>query len=173
MKKIVLSFLVIISLLQISFVCKAWPGQEKVKKNIIGTWKFIDFYNYYVPYMSRDTKVSTDPSDLYRVYTFMDNGKVTLWSLDKSKYDLPSQTFTWGVITKEDSYGEKYTAVKLVESDIDPSDIQKIESTNTGIIYVVTASTKDRLLWIKVLNHEKTWKKEWQSRFTRMPDLPK
>jgi len=103
----------------------------------------------------------------------MDNGKVTLWSLDKSKYDLPSQTFTWGVITKEDSYGEKYTAVKLVESDIDPSDIQKIESTNTGIIYVVTASTKDRLLWIKVLNHEKTWKKEWQSRFTRMPDLPK
>jgi hypothetical protein len=120
-----------------------------------------------------DIKNSSDPKDLYTAYTFMDNGKVIVWSLDRSKYDIPNQTFTWGIITKKDAKGEEYTVVKMVESDIDPNDIQKIEDSNTGMFRVVTTSTKENILWIKITRTDKLWKTEWQDRFSKIPDMPK
>lgn len=172
MKKYFLLFFVIISLQLNSFECNAGPSIEKVKKKIIGTWKFLDFYNPYTPFNSPDTKFSTVPYELYKVYTFMENGKVIIWSLDKSKLDLPSQTLTWGVYTIKDRTGEEFTAVKLVESDIDPNDIQKIESSNTGIIFIVEPAVKNYMLWIKIDRLDKYWKQNWQSRFTKILDKP-
>ncbi len=172
MKKSLL-ILTIILLQLSSFDCNAGPSLEKVKKNIIGTWKFENLYNPYAPLNTPDVKDSNDPNDLYTAYTFMDNGKVIVWSLDRSKLDIPNQTFTWGIITKKDAKEEEYTVVKMVESDIDPNDMQKIENSNTGLLRVVTTLTKNNLLWIKINRTDKLWKTEWQKRFSKIQDLPK
>lgn len=166
MKKHVLLLLFIVSLLQIPVVCNAWPKPEKVKKSIIGTWKFFDFYYAYDEYGATTT---TDPQILYKAYTFQDNGKCIIWSLDKSKLDFPTQTVSWALITKKDKGGEEFTGVVFAESNIDPKDIEK---TLYGVAYFVTASNNKMLAWVKADRIDITWKKEAYTRFMRIPDLP-
>ena len=176
MKKISFTLFVMISLLSFSFNSNAFPGLDKVKKNIIGTWKFKHYFRLSTSDApnapANDFKESNDPREQYTAYTFLENGKLKIWSLDKSKCNIPTQIVNWVVYTKKDSHGAEFTVLLMTDADDLKGRDNQLLSQSPGIHYVITGCNK-WLEWIKIDKKDQYWGKEWQAAFEKIPDLPK
>jgi len=51
--------------------------------------------------------------ETYTAYSFKPEGKVVVWSIDKSKLPGINKTYTWGIVTLKDETGKDYYAAKL------------------------------------------------------------
>jgi hypothetical protein len=61
----------------------------------------------------------------------------------------------------------------MTDADLKPSDDnQKLAQTH-GIHYVITTCSKNCLDWIKIDRNDQTWKRNWQTTFTKSTDMPK
>jgi len=165
---IILTCLVIFAL---SYVNAKSPDPEKIKKNLNGTWQFFQFWN---PYKNEGEpgRKSTDPKDLYTAYTFFEDGRVIIWSLNSSANNKNPETYTWGVVLLKSSKGKDEPIIKIVDSSINPKDQKAIEMATSGVSCLVVQSSKTFLSWIKIPEYKQANSHDWQSTFKKVTDMP-
>jgi hypothetical protein len=159
-------FILLVSSL-LSLQLSASPDPGKVRKNLVGTWKFSQFWN---PYRNEGEpgRKSTDPKDLYTAYTFYEDGRVVIWSLDSVQNKMGRQTASWGVVLLKDENGKEHAVVKIVDPAIDPQNQQAIEQSTSGLSFLVVQASKSFLAWIKIPQYHKANSRDWQSTYKKI-----
>jgi hypothetical protein len=113
---------------------------EKIRTNIIGSWKFDKLVN---PEKPNETKICYDTTSIFRGYTYNAEGRVNIWPIDVKVFDFKNQYLTYGIYVKE-IYGTKYNVLKIVTNDYQPQDYRAIDFA-AGITYIITYSGKSEL----------------------------
>jgi hypothetical protein len=169
MKQKICSIIMVLTFMH-SVNCFAGVDPNKLRKNIVGTWKFANYWN---PYANDDSsKPSADDYLKYTAYTFQEDGFVIVRSIDADKNKIGTQKLTWGIVNVKDGKGKDHVAVRIVDGSIDPKDEKAIEQSSSGVSYLIIKSTDKSLFWIKINPIKGANSRDWQQFFEKVKDIP-
>jgi hypothetical protein len=79
---------------------------------------------------------------------------------------------SWGVVMMKNSKGKYSPVIKIMDPAIDPKDQRAIEISTSGMEFLVVQSSKSFLSWIRIPQYKQANSRDWQSTFTKVPDMP-